>query len=84
MVLVGPVVWGLSFEGFFPELFACASNQNATIDSLMIHLLSGPHSELNVTFICNFKYWDLEGVVTFLIFFTQPLPGRVVMVYGGG
>jgi hypothetical protein len=68
-------VWGLSFEGFFPDLFACASNQNATIDSLMIHPLFGPRSELNVTFICNFKDWELEGVVTFLIFFTCPYQG---------
>jgi hypothetical protein len=49
----------------FPDLFACASNLDATIDSLLIQSVSGSRSEWNVTFVRYFNDWEVEGVVSF-------------------
>ncbi len=39
----------------FPDLYVCASNQHATIASLLIQSASGSQSDWNVTFVRNFN-----------------------------
>ena len=46
----------------------CASNRHATIDSLLLQYASGSRSYWNITFVCNFNDWELEGVVSFFEF----------------
>ena len=49
----------------FLDLFVCATDQQATIDSLLIRSVSGSNSDWNVNFICNFNDWEMEGVNSF-------------------
>ena len=49
----------------FPDLYACASNRQATIASTLIRSASGSHPEWNVHFVRNFNDWEVEGVASF-------------------
>ena len=49
----------------FPVLFACATDQQATIDSLLTRSASGSYSDWNVNFVRNFNDWEMEGVISF-------------------
>ena len=49
----------------FPDLYACASNHQATIDSILIRSASGSRSDWNVHFVRNFNDWEVDGVATF-------------------
>jgi hypothetical protein len=49
----------------FPDLYACASNRQATIHSILIRSASGSRSDWNVHFVRNFNDWEVEGVATF-------------------
>ena len=49
----------------FLDLYACASNRQATIDSILIRPASGSLSDWNVHFVLNFNDWEVEGVATF-------------------
>ena len=48
----------------FPVLIECAANQEATIDSVLIHQRGGV--EWNMTFVHNFNDHELNGVTDFL------------------
>ena len=48
----------------YPDLFACATNQQATVNTLLIRSASGSNSEWNVNFLCNFNDWELEGLTS--------------------
>jgi hypothetical protein len=69
----------------FPDLYACASNQHATIASLLIQSASGSQSDWNVTFVRNFNDREMEGVVSSSSSFFIPilLSKQVAMVYVG-
>uniref|UniRef100_A0A2N9EU99 ubiquitinyl hydrolase 1 n=1 Tax=Fagus sylvatica TaxID=28930 RepID=A0A2N9EU99_FAGSY len=49
----------------FPNLYACASYHQATIDSILIRSASGSSSDWNVQFVRNFNDWEVEGVASF-------------------
>ena len=49
----------------FPDLYACASNHQATIDSILIRSALGSRSDWNVHFVRNFNDWEVEGVASF-------------------
>ena len=52
-------------KDIFLDLYACASNRQATIASTLIRLASGSRVEWNVHFVCNFNDWEVEGVASF-------------------
>jgi hypothetical protein len=49
----------------FPDLYDCASNCQATIDSILIRSASGSRADWNVQFVRNFNDWEVEGVASF-------------------
>ena len=49
----------------FPDLYACASNHQATIDSILIRSALGSRSDWNVHVVRNFNDWEVEGVASF-------------------
>uniref|UniRef100_A0A2N9GIF8 Reverse transcriptase zinc-binding domain-containing protein n=1 Tax=Fagus sylvatica TaxID=28930 RepID=A0A2N9GIF8_FAGSY len=49
----------------FPDLYACASNRQATIASTLIRSASGSRPEWNVHFVRNFNDWEVEEVASF-------------------
>jgi hypothetical protein len=49
----------------FPDLYVCASNRQATIDSILTRSASGSRSDWNVQFVRNFNDWEVEGVASF-------------------
>jgi hypothetical protein len=49
----------------FLDLYACASNRQATIASTLIQSASGSRFEWNVHFVRNFNDWEVEGVASF-------------------
>jgi hypothetical protein len=55
-------------KDIFPDLYACASNRQATIDSILSHSALGSRSDWNVQFIRNFNDWEVEGVASFFEF----------------
>ena len=69
----------------FPDLYACASNRQATIDSITIRSALGSRSDWNVQFVRNFNDWEVEGVASFFGFCTPtPLFVKGVMAYVRG
>jgi hypothetical protein len=48
----------------YPDLFACATDQQATVNTLLIRSASGSNSEWNVNFLRNFNDWELEGLTS--------------------
>jgi hypothetical protein len=52
-------------KDIFPDLYACASHHQATIDSILIRSTSGSRSDWNVQFVRNFNDWEVEGVASF-------------------
>ncbi len=49
----------------FPDLYDCASNRQATIDSILIRSASGSRADWNVQFVRNFNDWEVEGLASF-------------------
>ena len=60
----------------FPALFACASNQVATISEVIIH--DNGRVDWNVSFAQNFNDWELDSVASFLGLLQAHIPSRGV------
>ena len=72
----------LPLKEAYPVLFECASNQDATIEDVLIHQAEG--IEWDVTFIRNFNDWEVDIVASFLnLLYSQTLVGLGWMGGGG-
>ena len=60
----------------FPVLYACASNNAATISEVLVR--ENGWVDWRVTFVCNFNDWELDNVASFLGLLQAHLPSRVV------
>ncbi len=54
----------LPLKEAFPVLFECASNREATIETVLIR--QNEEVEWNVSFIRNFTDWEIDGVLSFV------------------
>jgi hypothetical protein len=54
----------MTLKEFFPVLFECASNKEATISEVLVR--ENGRVDWNVTFVRNFNNWELDDVVSFL------------------
>ena len=69
----------------FLDLYAYASNRQATIDSILIRSASGSRFDWNVHFVCNFNDWEVKRVASFFeLCIPIPLFEKGVMAYFGG
>ena len=52
----------------FLDLYVCATNRHATVDSLLLQSAFGSRSVWNIMFVRNFNYWEVDGAASFLEF----------------
>ena len=69
--------WGkIPLKEAFPALFACASNQAATITLCIVNQREGMLRAWDVTFNRNFNDWEVDLVMDFLDFLHSHVPVR--------
>ena len=66
----------VSLKDLFPGLYACASDQAATINEALVR--EDDRVDWRVNFVRNFNDWELDSVASFLGLLQSNLPTRVV------